>query len=323
MNATAAPPAKTVREPVVLVGAHRSGTTLLGLMLRGHSAISWLGEFEYNFDFIDPETGSFPDKDEFHRLLDTDRRFRAREFAVDPELAPRELVDSFLIQTMERQDKPRVGGVTHRHFDRVLDLWPDARVIHLVRDGRDVALSRIRLGWAGNVWTSAPAWGQIEQSWDALKPRLAADQVHEIRYEDLVAHPREELHRVCSFLGIEAEAGMLDYPGRSNYEAPDPALAQQWHRKLSPRECRLLDAAIGEMLVRRGYPLGSNDPLHPGWFERAGFSVQDWVSRLAWRFRRYGARLVLAEFVTRKLGLAPGNQNLRLQIDAIAERHLR
>ena len=224
---------------------------------------------------------------------------------------------------MERQAKPQVGGATHRHFDRVLDLWPNARVIHLVRDGRDVALSRIRLGWAGNVWTSAPAWAEIERSWELLRPRLAAEQVHEMRYEDLVAHPGEELDRLCAFLGIDYEAEMLRYPDRSNYQSPDSALAEQWRRTLSPRECRLVDDAIGEILVRRGYPLGSDDPLHPGWIERIGLRLQDWASRLAWRFQRYGARLVLAEFVTRKLGLTPGNHNLRLQIDAIAERHLR
>jgi hypothetical protein len=316
-------PPKTVQEPIFLLGAHRSGTTLLGLMLRGHSSIGWIGECEYLVDFIEPETGDFPVKHEFHRMLQTDRRFRARAFDIEESLAPRELADSLLVQTMEGQGKTRIGGAVHRHFDRILNLWPDARVIHLIRDGRDVALSRINLGWAGNAWSSAPAWAEIERSWDALSPRLAPGQAFELRYEELVRDPSGHLERLCAFLSVDYEPEMLNYPARSTYEAPDPSLAQQWRTRLSPRECQLLDGCIGDVLVRRGYPLGSSQALEPGLLEESALRVQDWSSRLLWRLNRYGARLVVTEFVTRKFGLQMRNQNLRLQIDAIAERHLR
>jgi len=323
MSAPTPMPAKTVQEPIFLLGAHRSGTTLLGLMLRGHSTIGWMGEFEYAVDFIDATTGEFPDRSEFERALNTDRRFRARGFQLDPELSPRELADSMLTQTMESQQKPRIGAAMHRHFERALDLWPDARVIHLLRDGRDVALSRIKLGWAGNVWSSAPAWAEIEESWDALHPPLAPEQVHEVRYEELVAEPERELSHICTFLGIDYEPNMLRYPDRSNYAPPDPTLSQQWRSRLSLRECQLLDHAIGELLDGRGYSQGSGHPAAPTLLERGYFSLQDWASRLAWRFRRYGAQLVLSEFVTRRFGLTRRNHNIRLKIDAIAERHLR
>ena len=323
MSAPPPMPDKTVQAPIFLLGAHRSGTTLLGLMLRGHSSIGWMGEFEYAVDFIDDATGEFPDPSSFVRALNTDRRFRSRGFHVDRELSPRELVDSLLIQTMQSQEKPRIGAATHRHFDRVIDLWPDARVIHLLRDGRDVALSRIKLGWAGNVWSSAPAWAEIEESWDALLPRLDPAQVHQVRYEELVAHPERELFRICAFLDVDYEPNMLRYPERSSYEAPDPALAEQWRRRLSPRERALLDHSIGRLLVERGYPQGSSHPAQPGGLERAYFGLHDWASRLTWRLRRYGPELVLSEFATRKLGLERRNNNIRLKIDAIAERHLR
>lgn len=308
--------------PVFVVGAHRSGTTLLGLMLRGHPQMAFLGEFEYAVDFF--SGGSWPAPHELRRLLATDRRFRAQAFEVDPALEGRALVDSFLDQTRARQGgKPRVGATFHRHFDRVASLWPDARIVHLLRDGRDVAMSRIGMGWAGNVWTSCGAWLRMEELWDRVEPTVS-DRSHEVRYEDLVTRPEETLRRLCSFLALDWEPeALLSYPERSRYGPPDPKLAAQWRSRLSSRDLALLEHEIGSMLERRGYPRSGASARPPTRAEGTWLRVQDRLARVRFRLRRFGVPLVVADFTARRLGWRSLQRRIQHRMDAITTQHLR
>jgi hypothetical protein len=311
-----------VSPPVFVVGAHRSGTTLLGLMLRGHPQMAFLGEFEYAVDFF--EGGAWPERETLLERLETDRRYRAQGFEILPGLAGRALMDSFLSQTRERQGgKSRVGATFHRHFDRVVDLWPEARIVHLLRDGRDVAMSRIGMGWAGNPWTSCAAWLRMEQSWDRVAPG-AAGRSHELRYEDLVTRPEETLRSLCDFLSLDWEPeALLSYPERSRYGPPDAKLAEQWRRKLSQRELELLEHEIGAMLERRGYPSSGVAARPPGSFERARLRIQDRLSRSRFRLRRFGWGLVLADFAARRLGWTSLQRRVQHRLDAVTTTHLR
>lgn len=315
-----ASPATTA--PVFVVGAHRSGTTMLGQMLRGHPQMAFLGEFEYAVDFF--EDGRWPAAPTLLERLDTDRRFRAQAFEIDPALSGRALMDSFLAQTRARQGgKPRVGATFHRHFDRVARLWPEARIVHLLRDGRDVAASRIGMGWAGNVWTSCPAWLRMEELWDRVAPEVG-DRSHELRYEDLVTRPEQTLQRLCDFLSLDWEPeALLSYPERSNYGPPDAKLAEQWRRKLSARELALLEGAIGPMLARRGYASSGAMPHRPGRLERLWLRIQDRMSRERFRVRRFGLPLVLAHIATRRVGSPALRRRVQYRVDEITTQHLR
>ena len=141
-----------IGSPVFLVAAERSGTTMLRLMLstirRSPGAATG-----YAVNLM-PESGGWPDLAAYREFLLTNRIFRlGHGFEIDPNLSYPELVNSFLEQLQRRTGKPIVGALVHRHFDRLLRIWPDARFIHLIRDGRDVARSCIGMGWAGSVWT--------------------------------------------------------------------------------------------------------------------------------------------------------------------------
>lgn len=308
--------------PVFVVGVHRSGTTLLGLMLRGHPQLAFLGEFEYAVDFY---RDGWPDAEALRAQLETDRRFRAQAFEVAPTLEGRALMDSFLDQTRARQGgKPRVGATFHRHFDRVVALWPEARIVHLLRDGRDVAMSRIGMGWAGNVWTSCAAWRRMESLWERVAPGIAAERLHELRYEDLVRAPEETLRRLCDFLALDWEPqALLSYPERSGYGPPDPTLAAQWRRRLSPRELAWLEYEIGPLLAARGYPPSGVAPRRPNALERAWLRVQDRVARARFRLRRFGLGLVVADFLSRRLGARSVQRRIQRRMDEITTAHLR
>ncbi|MGH0030728.1 MAG: sulfotransferase family protein [Myxococcota bacterium] len=308
--------------PVFVVAVHRSGTTLLGNMLRGHPQLAFLGEFEYAVDFY--ADGAWPDPARLRDRLETDRRYRAQEFHVDPALGGRALMDDFLAQTRRRQgDKPRVGATFHRHFDRVAALWPEARLVHLVRDSRDVATSRIGMGWAGNAYSSAPAWRELEALWDRVAPGVA-DRAYELRYEDLVTSPEATLRPLCDFLGLDWEPeALLSYPSRSRYGPPDAGLAEQWRRKLAPRELALLEHAIGPMLRARGYPESGVPARAPGVLERAWLRVHDRWVRERFRIRRFGLPLLLASALANRTGPESLRRRLQQRIDAIITSQLR
>lgn len=196
-------------EPFFLVGSERSGTTLLRLMLAHHGQIECAPEFEFLVEEM-PEDAGWPELDGYYRWLETNRIFRPHALAVDRALDYPALMKSFVAQYCRRSAKPIHGATCHKHFDRLLRIWPKARFVHLLRDGRDVARSCIGMGWAGNVWHGAERWIAAEELWVSLASRVPAARRLELRYEDLIRDPEKELARTCAFLGTDYDAAMLD-----------------------------------------------------------------------------------------------------------------
>src|SRR5262245_58902733 len=131
-----------------LVGSVRSGTTLLRLMLDHHPEIACSADMSYAIDGL-PEGSGWPEMREYLRWLQAHRIFRDDNWWIDPALSYPELMESFLRQ--KKGAKSVVCAVVHHTFSRLLRIWPEARFIHLLRDGRDVAHSCIGMGWYGNM----------------------------------------------------------------------------------------------------------------------------------------------------------------------------
>jgi len=179
-----------VTEPIFLVGAERSGTTVLRLMLDNHPQIAWCYEFEYAVDKVSDE-GNFPSLEDYYKWLETHRIFQDTGFTIDRSLSYLQLCHSFLVQKREQVGKKLVGATVHHHFDRLLSIFPDARFIHLIRDGRDVARSCIGMGWAGNVYTGVERWIEAESLWDKLSQSIPPERQIEVTYETLIAGKSE------------------------------------------------------------------------------------------------------------------------------------
>lgn len=309
-----------VNQPVFLVGAERSGTTVLRLMLAHHPLLAWCQEFEYAVAQMVPE---YPALDQYYQWLETHRVFQASGFQIDRHLNYPQLVNSFLVQQRDRQGKPLVGATVHHHFDRVLRIWSDARFIHLVRDGRDVARSCIGMGWAGNVWTGLERWIEAERLWEKLKAELPATRYLELKYESLIAEPTAALTNLCDFIGIPYDEAMLSYHQSSTYDLPDASFIQQWRRKLTEREIQLVEARIGQMLEERGYQRSDLPPLTVTPRLEKQLRQQDWRARLQFRFQRYGVALVLSDFLARRLGIKQWQKPLKLKLNAIEKAHLK
>src|SRR5690606_7529119 len=99
-----------IENPIFLVGAERSGTSLLRLLLDHHPDIAFQMEFEYAVDQAGPN-GEAPDMARYRQWLRSNFVFKGSDFTIDDALGFRDLLDSFLEQ--KRQGKPVIGATIH------------------------------------------------------------------------------------------------------------------------------------------------------------------------------------------------------------------
>ena len=309
-----------IDRPIFLVGAERSGTTLLRLMLDHHPQLAWCNEFEYSVDLI---SDSWPQLDVYYDWLETHRIFQATNFEIDRDLNYPQLVNSFLIQKQIREGKPLVGATVHRHFDRLLKIWPNAKFIHIMRDGRDVARSCIGMGWAGNVWTGIERWIEAENLWTNLSQKLSAHQKIEVTYESLISHPQSVLKALRNFLEIPFKPQMLTYDKTTSYDLPDAKLIYQWKRKLSSKEIQLIESRIGNMLAERNYELSDLPTIEVTPVMVQKLKLQDKFKRIEFRIKRFGLPLFLADNLSRRLQLHSWQKNIKLKINEVQKSHLK
>lgn len=312
-----------IEQPIFIIASGRSGSTHLRLMLDKHPQLTCLDEIDYTVQLISDD-GAFPNLDQYYEWLESDRIFAERQLTIDRQLDYPQLVNSFLVQEQQRYGKPLLCGVGHKNFDKLLKIWPHARFIHLVRDGRDVAYSCVaEMGWYGNFWHSVEYWEKSERLWSDLQAIVPPEQRIEITYESLMSQTVETLTQVCSFIGITYHQAMLSYPDTTTYSLPDPNFIGQWQRKMSSYEIQLVESRIGEMLVLRGYELSGHPLLKVNATMKRWFKLQDWWKRIQLRIDRYSLALFLSDYLSRNFRLKQWQKSVKLQLNAIENAHLK
>ncbi len=298
--------------PVFVFGALRSGTTVFRLMLNAHPALNNPGEVDFLFDHLLPDP-SQPDGWRYDlAALQENRGFLASRLMIPAGRDGVALLQDFIEQYQSRSDGVLTLNI-HRNIGRAHEVLPRIRIIHMLRDPRDVARSSIGMGWAGTLYHGVNQWLNTEQEWEAAADTFQPDQVLHIKYEELIGNAQEELQRVCTFLGVEFDTSMLNYHENTTYSRPDPSLIEQWRHKSTPREVAMVEGKIGPLLHERGY-LPSGDPVYPGTAERLGLRM---LNRLRiWRkaIRRYGLPLFVTDKLARRLGLATLHGRCRRKI---------
>ncbi len=278
--------------PIFIVACPRSGTTLLQLMLHGHPRIAIPPETR----FLLPtyfERLSFGDlevrrnrrrvarfvqrpKTRFRDLGLNRRRVRRQIAAGPPTLGS--LLATVYSSYAERFERPRWGDkrpAYHGYIEVLLRLFPDAQIVHLVRDPRDCVASLKRVPWwKQSVYHSISAWAQsIDNTDEALRrwPRA----VTRVSYEQLVADPEPNLRELAEALGEEYDPQMAEperlsgvaVPERKHWHAntrggPSPKFIGRWRSDLEPWEVELCEHVLAGRMERLGYE--RNGSARPG-----------------------------------------------------------
>jgi hypothetical protein len=306
--------------PVFIFGALRSGTTVFRLMLDAHGDISNPGEVDFLFDFL--AKGASGEWSYDLRRLRENRIFLSQGLEIPDGLDGQALLESFLAQLQAKGHGIFTLNI-HRGIGHVAELLPECKVIHMLRDPRDVARSSIGMGWAGNAYYGVDHWIGTEREWDDAAPRLAPKNVMELRYEALFRDIDTELRRVCAFIGAPFEPSMLDYHLTTTYAPPDPMLVEQWKRKASPRELSLLEGKLVGMLAARGYAPSGQAPAAAGSAEAAKLFWDNKTGKWRRSVKRHGLSTVVMEKLTRWLGLHSVNRIYRRRISETIQRSLK
>jgi hypothetical protein len=301
--------------PVLLVGAAQSGTTLLRLMLDSHPEIAFAEEFEYSVELMGHD-GSQPQIGEFHRHLAGNRLFEISGFSIDESLEYRELVDSFLRSRQRQKNAVAVGATMRTGFAKAVHLWPGVKMIHLVRDPRDVAAARVREGRSGNVWYGVERWIEVEDEWDQVTRTLPPEQVMTVRFRDLIDDHDSTLHEICRFIGVDYTAQMLDYAADTDYREPNHSEAGDWRDSMAAGDVRLVETRVGQRLTELGFEPSGLGPLHISPGRRHLLRWHDRVGRVTRRVEFYGFRLTVAEIATRKVGYRPAHRPIERRLTA-------
>lgn len=303
----------------LLVGAERSGSTMLRLMLDHHPQISCLFDSDFLVMFY-PECVNAP-VSRFQQRLNAHWHFR-NSGLVFPESAQsyRQVIEDFVRQRVVTCGKRIVGATIHRSFRFLPDLFPDASYIHLIRDGRPVAASVMQMGWSGNAYCAAGRWREALGELEMLRESIPADRWQEVRYEQLVREPELHLSRICAFLGAPFSDQMLRYHEHTTYAPVDVSIADRWRERMSPRDIRRVEMAVGDLLDRWGY-----ERVFPPATTRVGqrlwLCLDDRIRRALFNCRRYGTGLVVARKLCRMLGFQIASLEARYR--TIREAHIK
>lgn len=332
-------------EPVFIVGMQRSGTTLLRSVLSSHPSLTIAPETHFLTSFVDH--GANADPMDMAGFLEFWSKFSAstrfldlgldesgiRQAIIDGEdLSYRNVFGNVLNAYARKMGKPRWGEKTpsHLRYIHVLLQWfPGARVIYLVRDPRAVAGSLVQVPWrnssAGNrglrklepkpvrrlrrVFHDASTWQSDLERY--LVPWATDPRVKVVRYEDLTQRPEQTARAVCTFLNETFDTGMIG--SRSWSDVPPPGAQvfdgkfESWRREhlektLQPvhshsvekwrSELSALEVGVIESVCKRGMRLMGYDPAHldDSYFYRWRSSVAARLCRTFWRVRLFWTR---------------------------------
>jgi Sulfotransferase family len=268
--------------PLVVLGVRRSGTTLLRVMLDRSSLLAVPDE-SYFVPQLAHRHGARPDPDSF--LDDLRRLPTIREWGVEiddvrrrlrPGMTTGEAIGAVFQTYAAARGKERWGDKTPMymgHLPLLERLFEEARYVHLIRDGRDAALSFLAMpaGIVTRTWAHPHRPADVACQWrtevhaaQALGRRVGPSRYLEVRYERLVAYTEGELRRICDFADLPYEPAMLTYaegagpdsarkPHQQSLRRPPTAGLRDWRTAMPPGDVAGFEAVAGDLLTSLGY----------------------------------------------------------------------
>lgn len=310
-------------EKFFIVGCPRSGTTMVQQALNRHSAIVVPPETKFFFSFF----GHSRERQLRHiKRLDEDLKINLPV----PAARVRSAADGRrFYETMARQYVRRVkkrgavyfGEKTPEHtghLSRIRQMFPRAKILVLVRDGRDVALSLSKVPWmSSDLYVNFLVWLYYHRAVQAARAHAGSD-LYFARYEDIVADPERELGGILQFLGLPYEPavarGCGNREGVPDREFPWKSRALErisaervgvFRRELGASEIETLERLGRHALTSLGYQLTADGKkrLSLGFLLKLSFNVSKLFYRLPWH--AVVRELWEGSFLGRTRGISP------------------
>jgi hypothetical protein len=305
------------RNPFVFVlGCQRSGTSLLQQMLDAHPQLAVTCDTEFIPRVLpaDAPADGRLDRDTVERAIGYRTRsgragFDHLELPAETARRLAERADTYaqfvtllFDEVAARRGKALAGDKTpdySRYVPVLRGLFPEARFVDIVRDGRDVALSMLRWAKTGSrgpvrthVWQENPVaacalWWSDMVRLPAQAGADAPDRYLRIRYEELIAGPEGVLQEVIDFLGLPFAAEMLRYyegkpqvrrPGETSNLPPTAGL-RDWRTQMDEADVEVFESLAGDLLEELGYARAL-----PATSSEAAANAQRWRRRWAKKF---------------------------------------
>jgi hypothetical protein len=247
-----------------IVGVPRSGTTLLRLQLDAHPELAippatGFGELAARFDgkAVTPDVlleamSELPTWCDFH----VERDVLAEAFEEIPSFGLGPGIRAFYRLYAAAHGKERYGDQTPghtAHMEVLARVLPEARFIHIIRDGRDVAASRRGHSFApgkGEIVAIAAEWR--DTLWRARRAATRLSHYLEIRYERLVAEPEAVLRELCDLLELSFDPAMLAEMRTAEAE-PVRSRVGRWRHALTEHDVTRFERFAGGALLQEGY----------------------------------------------------------------------
>lgn len=274
--------------PIFIIGAQRSGTTLLRYILSSHPRIYIPPES----NFIPRYFGSSPNGTISRKraieivegiltyrmfFKDWKQGYPNPEHLVDslPHRTPEYLLDALYSQYAALFDAPRWGDKTpiySDYIDLLTEIFPKAQFIHIIRDGRDVALSMLN-AYKGirffyvDIYYAAYVWNYRVNNARRSGGRIGQGKYYELHYEDLTADPVNEIKMICDFLDEDYDESMTAphstaaefhhsegiHAGTRKHLNTDSV--GKWKTRMSMEDLQLFQNVAGQLLADLGYNL--------------------------------------------------------------------
>lgn len=267
------------------VGSGRSGTTLFRNVFDAHPKLAVMheGHFVGAMARVSRryESSSGVDTDAFLRDLFNNDNFKRQGLtrpAVEAALAgapPQHLADAIRIVLQAyaaAHGKPYYGDKTPGYVAQIKDLatmFPDAKFVHIIRDGRDVAMSYLeRDEWGpASIAEAALYWRSRVGRGRKAGSALGDERYREVRYEDMVDDPEGTTTSLCGFLGLEYDPAMMEYHQRGREFAastkhpeafaglakPVTKGMRDWRIEMAPDDVALFETIAGDLLAELAY----------------------------------------------------------------------
>jgi len=281
---------KSSGRPIFIIGSGRSGTTLLQRMLGSHSKISSpTGESHFFIQLFRNQHnfGDLTQAENIQKVLEEMRRISrefveedlhgitfnttvlAEEFEIQGADTIVKIIAALLMKNTIGENKTRWLEKTPYyilHIKTILKMFPNAQFIHIIRDGRDCALSMLGRKYdlkIFNTYHAAKIWKQYVDTGQQAKHYLANDAYYEIKYEDLIAAPEKNIKDICRFLGENFEVGMVNFKKSQDPKTKTPLLskpiqktnAEKWLSNMSTWQITVFESVAGRTLKRNNYPV--------------------------------------------------------------------